>query len=60
MPVYSYISGDYTRISAPRGLESPGALCHLMPSASGDITRQGFCDQGLVFWYVTLDAIGYM
>ena len=54
-------SGDYTRISAPRWHESPGALCHPLPSASGDITRQGFrVTLGLIFWYVTLEAMWYM
>ena len=38
--------------------ESPGALCHPMPKASGDITRQGFrVTLGLIFWYVTLEAM---
>ena len=32
---------------------SPGVLCHPLPSASGDITRQGFrVTSGLIFWYV--------
>ena len=29
--------------------------------ASGDITRQGFCvTSGLIFWYVTLEAMRYV
>ena len=33
---------NYTRISAPPWHESPGVLCHFLPSASGGITRQGY------------------
>ena len=36
-------------------------LCWWMPSASGDIMRQGFCvTSGLIFRYVTLEAMWYM
>ena len=35
--------------------KSPGALCHSLPSAEGDIKRQGFCvTEGLIFWYSRL------
>ena len=37
------------------------ALARFVPSASGDIARQGFrVTEGLIFWYVTLEAMGYM
>ena len=52
---YTYIrwlQGWHTRISTPRWHESPGALCHPMSTAEGDITRQGFrVTEGLIFWY---------
>ena len=48
----TWLRGWHTRISAPRWHESPGALCHPMPKASGDVTRQGFrVAEGLIFWY---------
>ena len=32
--------------------ESPGTLCHPIPKAEGDITRQDFrVIEGLIFWY---------
>ena len=50
-------SGDYTRIFAPQSPESPGALCHTLPFASGDITRQDFrVTLGQIFWYVTSES----
>ena len=42
---YTYITwrrGWHTWISAPRWHESPGALCHPMPKAEGNISSQGF------------------
>ena len=62
-------SDDYTRISgisASRWHESPVALCHPLPSASGDITRplpsaRAFVSsRGLIFWYVSLESMWYM
>ena len=51
----------YTRISAPRQHESLGAVCHHLPSASVDITHQGFrVTSGLIFKYVTFEAMLYM
>ena len=43
----------------PRGdTQGPGALCHPLPSASGDIIRQGFrVTSGLIFWYFTIEAM---
>ena len=36
-------------------------ICHPLPSASGDITRQGFrVSSELIFWYVSLEAMWYM
>ena len=47
--------------SAPQWQESPGALCHPLPSASGDITSQGFrVISGLIFWNVSLEAMWYL
>ena len=37
------------------------ALARFVPSTWGDITRQGLCvTSEMIFWYVTLEAIGYI
>ena len=52
-------SGGYTRISAPRWHESPA--WRVMSSDVEGRTRQCFrVTSGLVFWYITLEALWYM
>ena len=42
-------------------MSSRATIPEYQPSASGDITRQGFrVTLGLIFWYVTLEAMWYM
>ena len=54
----NYSPLEHTRISAPRWHESPGALCHPMPKAEGDITRQGLNFVSSRGWYSGIVARG--
>ena len=71
MPIFSYyqkIEQMYMPVVHANSLLTMNDLVYihsldflLIPSASGDITRQGFrVTSGLIFWYVTLEAMWYM